>query len=114
MYMAGIAPIMPYNINPTDPLGVPSVLSLAFFGGIWGILVGFFIENNVPKKFWSKAIIFGSIGPTAVAFLVVFPIKGIAINPIFIPFGLFLNAVWGLGLGLFIKLASRFDKSKKT
>lgn len=107
IFLAGLAPVMPYNTSPTYPLGVPVFLSLSFFGGLWGVLIGFLIRKDVSKVFWSKAIAFGAVGPTAVAFLVVFPLKGIALNPFMIPFGLFLNAMWGLGLGLLIRVLDR-------
>ena len=107
IFLAGVALVKPYNMNPTEPLGVPAVISLAFFGGLWGILIGYLIKNDSKAKFWIKAILLGAIGPTAVAFLVVFPLKGIAINPVMIPFGLLLNGMWGFGHGLFMKLFFR-------
>lgn len=39
-YLADILPKAPYNMTPTGPLGVPSVLSLALWGGLWGCRCG--------------------------------------------------------------------------
>lgn len=97
-------------MTPTEPFGVPAVISLSFFGGLWGVLIGHFIHLDPAKKYWLKAVFFGSIGPTAIALLVVFPIKGIAFNPLIIPIGLFLNAMWGIGLGLFIIIIKKYLK----
>ncbi len=110
LYVLKILPALPYNMTPTEPLGVPAVISLSFFGGLWGILIGHLVHQESAKKYWLKATFLGSLGPTAVAFLIVFPIKGINFNPLMLPIGLFLNAAWGVGLGLFILLFKKWLK----
>ena len=107
LYAAGAIPFAPFNMNPTEPLGVPSVISLAFFGGLWGILVWKLVAKDAGKKHWIKSIIFGAIGPTAVAFLVVFPMKGREVTMAMIPVGLILNGAWGFGNSLFMKLMGK-------
>lgn len=104
LYLSKIIPIAPYNMNPVAPLGVPSVISLAFFGGLWGILIWSAVKDDKGIKHWLKSIVLGSLGPTAVAFLVVFPIKEIPYTPIMIVFGLILNAFWGLGNSVFMRI----------
>ena len=37
LHVAGGLPIAPYSFAPTHPFNVPQVLSLAFWGGVWGI-----------------------------------------------------------------------------
>lgn len=106
-YAMGLAPMAPFNMTPTAPLGVPSVISLAFFGGLWGMLVWAFVRNAPERKKIIRSVAYGAIGPTAVAFLVVFPLKGVTVPLAFIPFGLVLNGAWGLGLWLFMKVAAR-------
>ena len=39
LHLMGVVPFSPFNMTATQPLGVPSVVSLAFFGVLWGILV---------------------------------------------------------------------------
>lgn len=107
LFLAGIAPRAPFNMDPTEPLGVPSVISLSFFAGLWGILIWRLVSRDSGAKHWIKSFIYGAIGPTAVAFLVVFPMKGIPVSPMMIPFGLILNGVWGLGTSLLMKLMNR-------
>lgn len=103
-YLLGLNAQPPYNLMPTAPFGVPSVLSLAFFGGLWGILIWQAVRSRASKIQLVGSVILGAIGPTAVAFLVVFPLKGIEVDARFIPAGLLLNAAWGLGLWLFMRL----------
>ena len=107
-YVLGVVPNPPYNMNPVGFLSIPSVVSLSFFGGLWGVLIWKLIKDKVGTKHWLSSFFLGAIGPTAVAFLVVFPLKGIEVSLIMIPFGLILNGVWGLGVSCFMKLFIRF------
>ena len=36
LHAAGACPRKAYDLSPTKPLGIPFVLSLAFWGGLWG------------------------------------------------------------------------------
>lgn len=102
LYFSKVIPIAPYNLAPTQPLGIPSVISLAFFGGLWGIIVWKLVKNYSGSKHLVRAVVYGAIGPTALAFLVVFPIKGINAPLAMIPVGLILNGAWGAGNSLFM------------
>ena len=103
-YLTGLIPVAPFNMTPVGPIGVPSVLSLAFFGGLWGVLIWKLVAKDIGVKHWSKSIVFGAIGPTAVAMLVVFPLKGIDVKLIMIVFGLILNGFWGFGHSLLMRM----------
>jgi hypothetical protein len=39
LHATGFAPWPAYRVDPTRPFGVPQVLSAAFWGGLWGILI---------------------------------------------------------------------------
>jgi hypothetical protein len=39
LHAAGVSPWPAYRVDPTRPFGVPLVLSAAFWGGLWGILI---------------------------------------------------------------------------
>src|SRR5215212_5639310 len=39
LHAAGVTPRTPYNMKAVPPLHVPSVISLAFWGGVWGIIM---------------------------------------------------------------------------
>lgn len=100
LYWAGLAPSAPFAMDPVPPLGVPAVLSLAFWGGVWGWPVWWLVRRFRGLGYWLSGIGLGAVGPTAVALLVVFPLKGREIGLEMVPAGLMVNAAWGLGLVL--------------
>ena len=67
-----------WAMNAVPPLGVPAVVSLAFWGGLWGLFLGLTLRGQRGLTYWLLAIAFGAIAPTLVALLVVFPLKGLA------------------------------------
>lgn len=105
-YLAGMVPSAPYSLAQVPPLGVPSVLSLAFFGGLWGMLLWLLLGRLSGAKFWLGNVLVGAIGPTAVAMLIVFPMKELTVNASTWVGGLLLNGFWGLGVALFLVLMS--------
>ena len=110
-HAAGMVPMPAFNMTPTAPLGVPAVLSLAFWGGVWGWPVAWLIRNDAGAGYWIKAVVFGAIGPTAVAMLLVFPLKGLPVEAKTVVGGLLLNGAWGLGVGLLMRLMGVRAKS---
>lgn len=100
LYWAGLAPSAPFAMDPVPPLGVPAVLSLAFWGGVWGWPVWWIVRRFHGVGYWLGGIGAGAVGPTAVALLVVFPLKGREVGLEMVPAGLMVNAAWGLGLVL--------------
>ncbi len=103
-WLGGIVPAAPFNLSPVPPLGVPQVVSLAFFGGLWGVLLWLILGRLAGVKFWLGHVIVGAVGPTAVAMLVVFPLKGIDVSAQTWVGGLLLNGFWGLGVAVFMRL----------
>ena len=97
-------------MSPVPPYEVPKVLSLAFFGGLWG-LSAYALTSKFSRgpQFWSSQIIFGAIFPTAVAILMVFPLKGLDVSLKTWIGGFFLNGLWGLGvaIGLYFLLSRK-------
>jgi hypothetical protein len=108
LHAAGVTQAVPWTTNPVPPLGVPQVISLAFWGGVWGfvfvLLEPWFVRS--PGGYWLAAIVFGAIVPTAVSWFVVSPLKTGAIAPVFgwprIVIGPIVNGLWGLGTALFL------------
>lgn len=113
-WLAGVLPSAPYAMAPTSPFGVPAVISLAFWGGVWGIPVWWFIRDTKGWNYWLRAVLLGAIGPSAVALFVVFPLKGMAFaagwNPAIIVAALILNGAWGFGVALLMRLARVRDQ----
>lgn len=107
LYLAGVMPAPAYNFAATQPFGVPAVLSLAFWGGIWGVPLWWLIRFKQPRLYWGVSLLFGAIAPTAVAMLLVFPLKGLPTTAMTWVGGFILNAAWGFGVGLFMMLLFR-------
>ena len=106
----GLTERAPFNMSPTRPLGVPAVFSLAFWGGVWGIVLAWFLGTN-KRGWYTRALLFGALLPSAVALFVVAPLKG---QPIaggwdvqLILGALILNALWGLGTALIYRALLR-------
>lgn len=103
-YLGGVVPVAPFNLTPVPPLGVPAVFSLAFFGGLWGMLLWLILGRLAGAKFWLGNILLGALAPTAVAMLIVFPLKGMDVSAQTWIGGLLLNGFWGLGVAVFMRL----------
>jgi len=101
--LLGVVPAAPFDLAPTWPLGVPKVISLAFWGGVWGVAIGALLRARSGAAYWGGWTALGAIGPTAVALLVVFPLKGVAVSLAMLPIGLILNGIWGLGAALLMR-----------
>ena len=109
-HLIGLTPSTPYSFKAVPPFGVPQVISLAFWGGVWGF-VFVWIEPwlaRSPGGYWAGAIIFGAMIPTVFSWLVVAPIKGLPLGYGFhfprLLVGPIVNGLWGLGTGLFLQL----------
>jgi hypothetical protein len=113
----GVASRMPYAMKAVPPLGVPSVISLSFWGGVWGIILVAAL-GRMRNNFIPASIVFGAILPTLVARFVVAPMKheAMTVTPKLIATGLIVNAAWGLGTALFYRWFAgplKFAGSKK-
>lgn len=96
----------PFSMTATAPFGVPQWISLSFWGGVWGLILGLVLLRAKGPAFWLIAIVFGAIAPTLVAGLVIAPLKGVAMprTPSMIAVGLTVNGVWGLMTAVFYRL----------
>jgi hypothetical protein len=102
-WLAGVIPAAPWDMTPAPPLGVPKVLSLAFWGGVWGLPVWWLIRRWRSAGHWLAALVAGAVGPTAVAMLLVFPLKGLDVNTTTVIGGLIVNGAWGIGVACFMR-----------
>jgi hypothetical protein len=109
LHAAHIAPRAAWNMQHVPPFGVASVISLSFWGGVWGIIMILIIDRFRGAQYWIWAIVFGAIAPTLVAAFVVAPLKHQPMphTPKMAVIGLTVNAAWGLGTALFYRLFSR-------
>ncbi|MDV2079896.1 hypothetical protein [Marinobacter xestospongiae] len=103
-HVAGAGAAEPFNFEPVPPLGIPAVVSLSFFGGLWGLVLWALLGRLATRPFWALSVVLGALFPTAVAMLVVFPLKGLAVSQTTWLGGLLLNGFWGLGVAVFLAL----------
>src|ERR1700757_4468950 len=107
LYLAGAAAHAPYDLRAVPPLGLPAVISLAFWGGVWGAAIWSLLKHVGGAPYWVWAVVIGAIGPSAVALFIVYPLKGMPAaggwNPKLLGTALLLNGAWGLGLGLLMR-----------
>ena len=110
LHLIGMTPGVPYDFKGVSPLGLPRVISLAFWGGVWGI-VFVLVERwlaRCPGGYWVGAIIFGAVVPTLVGWFIVTPMKGGSVTAIFssprVIIGPIVNGLWGLGTAVFLRL----------
>ncbi len=103
-----VTPLLPYSMVPTEPFGIPAVLSLAFWGGVWGIIFDL-VRTKFPagSAYWVAAFLFGAIFPSLVALVIVLPLKGRPVGggwylPVLVT-AFFANGAWGIGTELFLR-----------
>jgi hypothetical protein len=107
LHAAGIGPAA-WNVAPVPPLGVPALLSAAFWGGLWGIVLAL-VEPRFPRggAYWPAALAFGAVLPTLVVYLVVLPLKGVPLGAALgwpgIIIGPVVNGAWGVGTALLLR-----------
>jgi hypothetical protein len=101
----------PYSMQPTNPLGIPQIWSIALWGGIWGALLAATLARLDGARLLAAALVFGAVFPTLVAWFLVAPLKGQPIAAGFVPMamaiGPIVNGAWGLGTGIGLALFGR-------
>jgi hypothetical protein len=108
LHAVGFTPVAPFPVKPTQPFGLAQIWSLSFWGGIWGLLFAA-LDHWFPggAGYWFTASLFGTILPSLVAWLVVFPMKGMPAGGGWhlagLATGLMINGAWGFGTGLFLR-----------
>lgn len=106
MNFLGVIDRAPYAMDPTKPFGVPQLISISFWGGVWGLILLLVIGKMAGSKFWIVALIFGAIAPTLVAGFIVAPLKGqpAGANARMAMIGFTVNAAWGIGTALLARM----------
>lgn len=108
LYQAGTVGRAPWNMAPVPPFGVSAVISLAFWGGLWGIVLWLLVRRFTGVTRWVAAVGLGALLPSLVALAIVFPLKGGAFfaggDPKILVGALLLNGAWGLGVVLLMHL----------
>jgi hypothetical protein len=107
-YLAAVVPRAPYDFRAVSPLAIPAVISLAFWGGAWGVAIWPLLENVEGLAYWVRAQVISAIASGSVTLFIVSPLKGMSMaggwNPKVIVSTLILNGTWGLGMALLMRL----------
>lgn len=108
LHMAGLTPRAPYVMSPTWPFHIPAVVSLAFWGGVWALVLSCAIGRHWrPSAYWTAWVALGAVMPTLVALFIVFPLKGMPVaggwSPEIVGGALLLNGLWGFGVALLLR-----------
>jgi hypothetical protein len=110
--VAGIlpGPYDPWPMQPVPPFGVPRIASLAFWGGLWAVLIGFtFVGRAHGPGYWLGWILAcGILPPLGSLYLVPWikglPITGLSELPFRFAVSSFFNGGWGLSIALLLAL----------
>lgn len=99
----------PYSMDPVPPLGVPTVVSKAFWGGVWAIALDALLARTTGLAYWQGWTILGALALSLVAIFVVPILKGLPIPPFTerLPVYAAVNGAWGFGTALLLRLWRR-------
>ena len=107
-YLAALVPRAPYDLKAVPPLAIPAVVSLAFWGGAWGVAIWPFLKGVNGPAYWVRAPVISAIASGSVALFIVAPLKDMPMaggwSPKVIVTTVMLNGTWGLGMALLMRL----------
>ena len=99
-----------WAMDGVPPFGVPKAINLAFWGGVWGLVLNMIFGGLRGAGYWLAWILAGAIAVAGVAIFVVPAIKGLPIanlTPQRFMISGFLNGIFGLGAAIWLRLVSR-------
>ena len=95
-----------YSMVPVPPLGIPRIVNLCFWGGLYGAVYGM-VWPRLTIPSWLSGLCLGIIA-SLVGMFVVASIKGMPIASGWAAWpmarSLIINGMWGLGVGLILPL----------
>lgn len=104
-------PRAPFSFEPARPFGVPQLWSIAFWGGMWGVVLAAVSGRLTGAGLIVAGTVFGAVLPTLVAWFVVAPLKGQPMAaggmPVAMAVGVLVNGAWGLGTAIGLALFGR-------
>ncbi len=94
----------PFPTDHVGPLGVPRIVSLCFWGGVWGALFGAFWRDAEGPS-WRRGLVLG-IAAALFGMFVVAALKGLPIGGNWQVTNwaksFLINGIWGVGVGLML------------
>jgi len=97
LYLAQLAPALPWSLKPVPPLGVPLSLNLAFWAGLWGVAYAVLERRLTARLTWLPGGLVFGIVPLVVFWFVVLPLKGFGIGGGFNTRYVALHLIFGIG-----------------
>lgn len=111
LHAFGMTPRGAYSMQASQPLGIPQVWSVTFWGGVWGVLLAAVVHNLAEARLIGRATLYGLVFPTLAAWFIVAAVKGQPLAAGFEPkammVGPIVNAAWGFGVGLMLEALRR-------
>jgi len=97
----------PYRMASVPPFGVPQVISSAFWGGVWGVMLAVLLRGLPRLPDLLFGFLFGAFVLTVVGFTLVATLKGLPTfaggnKQIWWRAGL-VNGAWGWGAALMLR-----------
>jgi hypothetical protein len=101
-----------YSMRPVPPLGVPQVVSQAFWGGVWGIVFAAMVPRlRRDVSYWLAALVLGALVLPLVSWFIVAPLKGQPIASGWVPslmlLSVLIHGAWGVGMAAIFAFRSR-------
>ncbi len=107
LYLLGWMPRPPYPMNPVPPYGVPLLVNLCFWGGLYGIPYGLALPRLSRLPGWLTGLGLGLLA-ALVGWFVVAPLKGQPLaggfDPMRMLISVLINGCWGVGVGLILPM----------
>jgi hypothetical protein len=104
--LPGLTMPPPYPTDGVPPWGVPRIVNLCFWGGLYGIVFGLVLPR-LTAPLWLCGLGLGIIA-ALVGLLLVPAIKGMPIGAGWVPLSwvrsFLINGSWGIGVGLILPL----------
>jgi hypothetical protein len=107
--LPGLAMPSAYPMDPIPPFGIPRIVDLCFWGGLYGAVFGLLLPRLSPPL-WMWGLVLGLIA-ALVGLLLVPAIKGLPIGAGWAPLSwlrsFLINGCWGIGVGIILPLLLR-------
>jgi hypothetical protein len=108
LYVLGIMPAPPFPVRPVPPLGIPQIINLCFWGGLYGALYGLALPM-LPRTAPRWVLGFGlGLCAVLVGWFVIAPLKGLPVaigfDPLRMLISVLINGAWGVGTALILHL----------